>query len=347
MKIAPLVVLITVFCSCSIFGKDYYSNSNKYLFVAPDYIGTGGANLTYHNSGLPMSNPANLALDSSQSAFMSHTGYYENSFTTTLFSYTGKVMEKLGIGASLSYLRIPDIEITKDLKIDETTGFPIYDPDLVSYETSSETYLNLSGGYEFLNNERFTITGGAALHVLRRRLIDWTGYGIALDLASTVKFKRANISLSLLLDDITSNYIHWSSSYSDNGLPHARLGVGYEKIFNKGIGLFRLSYKTPDLLGNDGVSGSIKESDNSTDSEEGLPKEMKPYKDPLLLITAAAYGASISMKNVTARAGFDEAKRFSFGAGIGILENRINLDFSYTLGGVLPGTYAIGTKYRW
>lgn len=345
------VFFLTVFCLvCFCFvitavAGDYYSNSNKTIFVFPEYSSLGGSALVFSRDGTPMSNPANLSLDSSSVVSLAYSGYFDNTFSTTLGSFVTQIRENIGVSMFAGYIYIPDIWNTNGFDVYEDTDTPIFDPSKLKYESSSELFLNFAFGYTIFSTKKIVTAAGAAFHCQRRRLIDWTGYGIGVDVGATLALLKAGVRFSLLFDDITTNYIRWSSDYHDNGLPHARLGIGWHKEIPYIYGTLSIMYKTPDLLGNEGVGYNwiADKAGNITEPEMQSVKE-----DPQLLLTAGAYGVEYIVQKVVAlRVGLDESKRLFFGAGVNLFRRSLFFDFSYMVSNELPGTYSLSMGYHW
>jgi hypothetical protein len=343
-----ITIIITLFLIASISAKDYYSNSNKALFVFPEYASLGGAGLAFSRDAAPQSNPANIPLDSFSQVSLSYAGYYNNAFSTSFASFVSQLSKKIGLGMFAGYLYIPDIEITEYLEIDEETNAPVYDPSRIEIETSSETFFNFSLGYKIIENRRLHLSAGAALHCQRRRLIDWKGYGIGLDAGVTVMFPLNGLRVSLFADDITTNYIHWSSEYHDNGLPHIRIGLGWRRDIPNLYSRFSIMYKSPDLLSNDGVGYNLF-SEKAEKIDEPYSNSVKD--DPKLLLTSGCYGVEyVIYKVVSLRLGLNEPKRIFFGSGVNLFSQRLSFEFS--LSGLvrsyeLEGIYNLSTSFRW
>ncbi len=329
-------------------ATDYYSNSNKTLFVFPKHASLGGAGLVFSRDAAPQSNPANLPLDTFSQIALSYAGYYNNALSTTFASFVTQVTDKISLGMFAGYLFIPDIEVTAQLEKDSVTEDPIYDPSRIEIETSSETLFNFSLGYSILNKRFIHLSAGASLHCQRRRLIDWTGYGIGLDAGVTAMFPLNGLRVSLFADDITTNYIHWSSDYHDNSLPHVRLGIGWRKDLPDLYSRISIMYKSPDLLSNDGVGYNLF-GEKSERIDEPYSNRIKD--DPLLLLTSGCYGIEyVIYKIVALRLGLDEPKRIFFGSGVNLFAQKLSFEFS--LSGLvksyeLESIYYLSISYKW
>ncbi len=337
--------ILLFFCVISgITAADFYSNLNKSLFAFPRYTSLGGANLVFSGDAAPLSSPANIPLEPTNEASLAYTGFYENSFSTSLASLRINPDGKIGLGLCVGYLYIPDIEITDGLATD-TNQNPVFDPSRLDYSSSSEIFLNIALGYTFFKAKNFISSVGASLHCQRRRLVDWTGYGIGVDVAGTMELVKAGVRFSLLLDDITTNYIHWSSDYHDIGLPHARMGVGWRRDIPYIYGRISVMYKTPDLFSNEGVVYNVFSEKNGSQYE---PQKSSLKDEPSLLFSAGVYGAEYMIQRVVAlRFGLDDTKRIFFGGGVNLFKQALFFDFSYMVAYELPGTYSLCMGYHW
>lgn len=338
-----LLATIIIFCTAWSAEKNYYSNLNTFLYGVPQYWATGGSDITFADDGMAVSNPSILSLNKGSELLIGYTGFYKNTFSTSSASFVTGVNEKIRFAVGVSYLLIPDIEITDGLVADEF-GHPAEDVSTSKfrYESSSETFVNVSLGYTILENKKIKVSAGAAVHGMRRRLIDWTGYGVGADLAAALELTKLNLRFSLLANDVVGNYINWSSSYTEYSGARLRLGIGYEKEIPYIYGKVKITYKSPDLFGNEGVSYI------AINNEEQDPKSGSVKDNPELVFTAASYGFDYLIKDIVAlRLGLDELKRFNFGAGLNLFSRSLGFDFAYTLPYGLAGTYAMSISYNW
>ncbi len=344
-----IAICCTITFSVQINAGDYYSNENKKLFVFPEYSSLGGAGLTFLRDGAPMSNPANICLDSTNQVSLSYAGYYNNTFSTSAASFVYSLSKKMGLGMFLGYLFVPDIDITTGLPFDSATGqLSTIDPSLIYYKTASEILLNFSFGYKALEHRYVNLSVGAALHCLRRRLIDEAGYGIGCDIGLTAMLPVQGIRVSLFADDITTNYIRWSGDYNDKGLPHVRFGLGWRTEIPNLYSRFSIMYKSPDLLSNEGVGYNLF-AEKSEKIDE--PFENRVSKDPTLLLTQGCYGIEYVIQHLVAlRVGLNEHKRVYFGGGLNLFSQALSFEFSVS-GLVrtyeLSNVYFLSAKYQW
>ncbi|MBD3316166.1 MAG: hypothetical protein GF344_10290 [Chitinivibrionales bacterium] len=329
-------------------GGDPYSNTNRSLFVLPSFSALAGSALAHSYDGSAMSNPANLSLDSSREISVSYAGHYLNTFSSSVISYATPIGRGSGIGVSLAYLHLPDIEDTRGLETEDvlhdSLPWPVYDNTRIRMESMSEVMVNVAYGRAFDLRPGIKLAVGGAVHALRRRLIEVMGYGIGLDLGTTLEFERPGIRFSLLMEDVTTNYLYWNSKYKDFGPPHVRLGIGWRRELPYIYGKLTLSYRTPDLLGNEGVTGV---------EVHGTERDTEPVSESFTqsrgaLLFRGGYGLEYVVSEVLAlRVGYDIGiMRPSFGGGLNLFSRALSFDFSYLMSD-LAGTYQVGATWRW
>lgn len=317
----------------SILGADVvasispYGNTNKGLFVLPRSAGMAGADLCFARDGSPLSNPAVLPLDSSSEIMLSYAGFYRNTLSTSMLSYVTRVGDRTGMGISVAYLFVPDIENTTGFEYDSESRMWIYDQSRLTYSSSSEVMVEFMLGHAFLLGDVAVLSVGGGLHCLRRRLIDWTGYGIGLDGGVVAEAPKLGLRVAFLVDDISTNYVYWGSDYSDVGPPHIRAGLGWRLELPYIYGRVVLSYRSVDLFARDGAG--LDEDNEARPPIGNFGMEYLVYR------------------TVALRFGYSETGGFIFGGGLELIKQALLFDFSYMLPSDLPGTYHVGMGYRW
>ncbi len=318
-----------------------YVDANRRIYVLPRETALGMSNMVFARDGGPNTSPANCALDSTSELQLGYAGYYRNAYSSSILSFVTD-LERIGaVAVSADYLYVPDILDTRDLEVDGA-GMPIYDPDRVEHVTSSEIYLHLAYARRW-QIRRVVLDAGAGVNVLRRRLIDWTGYGVGVDIAGAASFPRTGIRTGLLLENLTTTYMNWSEEYSENALPHVRLGVGWRRDFPYLYGALQVTYVSPDLLTNEGINTT--DAIASSDSVES-PRQMSLREDPQLVFYGN-YGLEYTIARVVSlRVGVENLRRFAFGAGLALLHQQLLVDFAW-LSHDLGGSYAVSVGWRW
>ncbi len=326
------LLLLLILISTSLADNSVYSNENSKLFKSSEFAALGEASQVFSTEPLPMTNPANVVRAKTNRAHLSYSSYYQNIFNVTSTYMSMQIDDIQSAGFSYSYLFVPDIDSIW-AEVDED-GDPLeYD---IRLKTGSEVYANFVYSRKLWDLDFATITAGAALHAKRVRLIDWTGYGIGLDIGISAMFQNG-FATSLQINDVTTEYTYWSKNYSENGLQRCYLGLGYENSF--GRNRLSLMYRSPDLFSNSGVGQVI------GTGEDDEPERLRVRSDFSLLYKAAAYGTALTLRDiVTFRAGWADTQKLTFGGGV-LLYQKLHLDFSYATHKDLAGTYGVSTTF--
>lgn len=334
-------------------GGNYYSDNTRELFVVPRSASLAGADYVFAHDGTPQVNPANLAFDSSTEISLSYASYYQNTFSTSILSYAGKIDDASGFGISLSYLYVPDIRGTQDLQTDQD-GVPIYDDQKFQYSTYSDIFFHAGYGRQLIKSRRLELTAGLGINAQRQRLAfnEYRGYSMGLDGGVAVDFPRPGLRVSFSCDNMTTQYTRWSKGYSETAYPHLRLGAGWEKDIPYIYGHVRIQYKTLDLLGNEGADAIQLSTLLTTDSAGSSNTNQLDGEKPAVagssgaLALLGSLGLEYMIKNVfTIRIGGNLENKLAFGCGVNLLQKRLCFDASYTMHELAP-TYQIGVTYR-
>lgn len=335
-----VLIGIALLLGAALADESEYADANRRLYFLPREAALGFSDLTFSRNGAPNTNPANMALDSTSEIALAYSGFYRNAFSTTLLSYVADLRSAGGLGVSVEYLLVPDIIDTRNWSVD-SDGNPIV-PATFEYASASEMYLHVAYGRGWTLG-RVRLDAGVAANVLRRRLLEWTGYGIGLDGAGAVTFVRTGIRVALVMENLTTTYMNWSDNYSEHVYPHLRLGVGWRREFPYIYGAFQASYASPDLLSNEGANATTFLDAN--DPEEDA-RELTLFDDPQMLFYGN-YGLEYTIaKVVSVRVGLESLRRFTFGAGVSLFKQRLTVDFAY-LTHHLSGSYLAGVSWRW
>jgi hypothetical protein len=343
-----IVSLVAVLCSVSLsiaeLKGNYYADANRELFITPKSSAMAGSDASISRTAQPLGNPANLVIDSVNRVDLAYAGFYRNTFSTSALSYIGSIDSLSSLSASVSYLLVPEIELYSDTVI---LG-PIRSAN------ASELYFRVGYGRKVWKlPNKLEISAGGAINGQRKNLIDENGYGIGLDAGVAMRFTDIGLSACALLENATTSYTHWSSSYKEFAYPHARLGIGWQRAFEYIYGKLSLSYLSPDLLSNEGLNSFVldtMEGDAAQNEQDVIllsPDRERISQNPGLMIFGK-YGAEYVILNRLAfRAGLNcTTWSFTFGAGLGLLENRAGIDFAYLTHELAP-TYKLSVNYKW
>ena len=335
-KIIVITIIIVFGVSVIRAEKSIYGNENRFLFSSPEFAATGEAKNALCSDPIPANNPASVILSEKTSFFAGYTGFYENSFWTATTYAAMKIDSQNVVSAFVGYLYIPDID-----SVEQIFAFEGAEPDYKILQVSgSELSVNINYARKLFVFERWNLSIGGSINVMRRRLVKWTGYGIGADLGFLFSTNRGN-SVSFQIDNLTTQYTHWSKDYQENVLPQAFLAYGFSKKINENLKI-ELLYRSPDLFGNSGVVS------NTLGKESGFGDEIKSgsiRQNPQNLFTAAGYGTDFTIKKIVSiRLGLTDSHKLTFGGGVYLFE-RANIDFAYIYSSALDGTYSVSLKF--
>jgi hypothetical protein len=345
MRILPILSILI--CGLRVFAEkpveSVYDQLNRSLITSPKSASFSGADLSLNDGAFPGYSPSNLIRDSMNSLQLSYADFFGNALSSSALSCIYHLSPRTAFSVTTGYIYIPDITDNRNLDT-SVTGEVIFDKP-VKITNCSQVHFRAGFGFSSDKNKPVVVSGGVSINASRNRLIDYTGYGLGLDLGSSVLLPSKGLSAVVLVENVTRSYTYWNSSYSEKGRPHVRFGIGWEKAVDYLYGTFRVGYTSPDLLSNEGINGfEVDEVDDELVIEK--PKTYTLSKDPEILVLGAKLGFEYNVMKVFAvRCGIAR-DRFSFGAGLSLFEQRAAIDFAYMIHS-LPGTYQISLLYKW
>jgi len=319
----------------------YYVDVADELMTPPTSAAKVGSDLTQSSGVGVESTPANLPFDTLNHLSLSYAGYYGNTFSSSIVSYSGQPIENTGISILTGYIYIPDIMDTRESTVDDSGRLAEVN---ISYFNASKVLFRAGIGRLLYNSKRFAVSAGIAANAKRVRLPE-TSYSVSLDGGLIGHMKTTGLSAGLQVENLTSSYTYWNHNFQERAHPHVRAGLGWEKNLPYFYGALKLSYTSIDLLSNEGINSisyDLTEIDNKI---ETITQESITDK-PSLLLTHGKYGIEFNIMNRVALRGGITRDRFSFGAGIQVIENMAGLDFAY-IGHALAGTYQLAMHYTW
>lgn len=332
------VLAVTVYAEVS---SGYYVNVADELMTSPVSAAKVGSDLTIGNGATVESTPANLAFDSLNHLSLSYAGYFGNVFSSSMLSYIGHPSPKTGISIVLGYIYIPDIQDTRASTTDDSGWLAEAN---ISYFSASKILFRAGFGRLFYDSDLFAVSAGIAANAKRVRLPE-IGFGVSLDGGLKGFMKTTGLSVGLQVENLTSSYTYWSKDYQERAYPHVRIGFGWETYIPYLYSSLKMSYASNDLLANEGINSisyGVTEIDNPIETIEHASLS----DEPSLIFTHGKYGLEfVVMNRVALRGGFTR-DRFSFGAGVQVVENRAGFDFAY-IGHALAGTYQLAMHYAW
>ena len=335
------IVLFTVISAIAAPSGGFYANVSEELLISPSSAAMGGAVLSNGNGTTVESSPGNLPFDSLSRLSLAYAGFYNNAFSSSMLTYSGKPLENLGFSLMAGYIYIPDIVDTRGSTSNDS-GELIEAKE--SYFSASKIVFRAAVGRSFTVSPKITLGAGIAVNAKRSRLPE-TGYGIGCDAGISALFPGTGLSVALLVENLTSSYIYWNESFQERSYPHPRAGFGWYRNLPYIYGSLRLSYSSPDLLANEGINTYAKE---ITDNENVIetPGVSEIYDKPSHLVTRGKFGLEYSIMNTVAlRIGYS-GYRFGFGGGVYLLGGRAGIDFAYLMH-AMAGTYQLSAQYAW
>jgi len=335
--VKTLVFIMFFAVVCAFAERSVYGNENRFMFASPRSFALAEAANAILDEPLPANNPASVILAERTNFFLGYTGFYNNILWAGN-TWATLVIDSLNAASVfIGYLSIPGIDSVR-----KVYAFEGAEPDYrISMVSSSELSVNFNFARKLINTTRLNLTVGASLNMMRRRLIDWTGYGIGTDLGVLLTTDRGN-HVSLQIDNITTHYTRWSGEYHENTLPQCFFAYGFSKDFNENLSV-NLLWRSPDLFGNSGVVASTLGESNQF--EDNI-RSGSILRNPQNLFTAAGYGAEFLIKQTVAlRVGLSSSHKLTFGGGIYLFE-RANVDFAYIYSSALDGTYSISLRFN-
>jgi hypothetical protein len=338
-----LSLLCIAYC-CTVFAENSvesdYDQINRAIITSPRSASLNGADLSLNDGAYAGASPSNLVKDSSSSLQFSYANYFGNALSSSVLSYVNSISSRSAFSVTTGYIYIPDIKDNHNSDTNES-GEPLY----TTITSCSQVHFKAGFGLSLVNDKPFRVSAGVALNASRNRLIDYTGYGIGVDLGSSFLLPALGLSAVLLVENVFGSYTYWSSSYSERGRQHVRLGIGWEKNIDYIYGKIKLGYTSPDLLSNEGINGyEVDEVNNKLVIED--PKKYTLRKNPELIVLGGKLGLEYTIMQIVAvRCGVAQ-DRFSFGAGLLLFGQRAGIDFAYMIHS-LPGTYQFSLSYKW
>ncbi|MDG5814530.1 hypothetical protein QA601_05550 [Chitinispirillales bacterium ANBcel5] len=303
------------------------------LFYSARSAALSGADLALSETGPLLSNAANLGRNEKTTLIFTYSDAFSGAYNNSMLQYATPLTKNSGLGVSLAYLHVPGIEDTRNIDITNI------DLDNVERFSVSEIWLRVGYGHR---NElgMFNLHYGGAINARRRRLEKVMGYGIGLDAGIVLSTEDPNLSLGLMVENITGNFVHWSYNYKEYSKPNVRFSFAWSRELPYVYGHLLFAYTSPDMLSNEGINKGW----DGNDSEE--PQQVSLREEPWLMIRAGRYGLEYSiMETVILRAGLQRGD-FSMGGGVILFENKLNADFTY-LTHELAGTWKMSVTYNW
>ncbi len=287
-----------------------YAGEFLSLGVGGRSLGMGGASIAVVNdvtSGYW--NPAGLALMDYPQISLMHEEHFGNLVNYNYAAIAIPYGKDMSFGISAIRLSVDGIPDTRDALIDRKTGQQITDPRNVNWalDYTKITEFNNTDYALFLTfakRQSDNFYWGANLKLIRRDLAEFGATGIGFDVGA-VYMPMDNLKLGANITDITTTLLAWNTGRNELISPTTKIGVAYQLFILGGI-------ITP------AIDFDIRFENRRSSANFNLgPISL----DPRL-------GFEYSYNNLFAiRAGYNDVKQFTIGAGIKL--PKLNIDYSF------------------
>ncbi len=303
-----LILIIPQLKAQTVFGK--YAGEFMAIGVGGRALGMGGAYVAVANdvtSGYY--NPAGLAhLNYPQISLMHDERFgslVNYDYAAVAFPY-GKDMS---FGVSIIRLGIDGIPYTKDALIDKNTGQPIYDINQPSARLDYSKITEFSDQdwafyLSFAKRHSNKFYYGANVKLIYEKLAGYSAYGIGFDVGAWY-MPFENFSLGGNVQDVTTTLVAWSTGRNELITPTAKVGAAYQLHILGGTVMPALDFDI--RFENRRFASNFNLGPVSFDMHAGL---------------------EYNFNNLfSVRAGYNDVKQFTIGAGIKL--PKLNIDYSF------------------
>ncbi|HEX3072908.1 MAG TPA: PorV/PorQ family protein [Ignavibacteriales bacterium] len=215
----------------------------------------------------------------------------------------------MSFGISLIRVAVDDIPDTRNAWIDRTTGEVIYDPNDPNgvIDPTKVTYFNNADYALYLTAAKRhsdKLSYGASVKLIMRSLAEYDAYGIGFDIGA-IYSPIDKLFIGANIQDITTTLVAWDTGRNELISPTVKVGAAY---MVKALGL--------DILPAIDIDTRFENRRSSAEFNWG------PISYDL------HFGFEASYKNVVAvRAGYNEIKQYTLGAGLKL--PKLNIDYSF------------------
>ncbi|MFA6598354.1 MAG: PorV/PorQ family protein [Ignavibacteriaceae bacterium] len=300
-----IVFSVSSLQSQTVIGK--YAGEFLSIGVGGRPLGMGGAFVAIANDVTAgYYNPAGLAkLDYPQIALM-HDERYGNLVNYNYAAVAIPYGKDYTFGVSVMRLGVDGIPDTRKALYDANgDGILDINTDRLNYdlitEFSNQDWAFYLTGAKRVNDNLYL---GANVKILSRSIAEYTAFGIGFDVGAYYS-PMENLMLGANVQDVTTTFVAWSTGRNELITPTAKVGAAYQIDFFAGR-----------LL--PAVDLDIRFENRRYASQFNIgPVSFDPH-----------FGMEYSYKNLFAiRAGYNDVKQFTFGAGIKL--PKLNIDYSF------------------
>jgi len=298
-------LLLTSLQSQTVIGK--YAGEFLSIGVGGRPLGMGGAYVAIANDVTAgYYNPAGLAkLNYPQIALM-HDERYGNLVNYNYAAVAIPYGKDYTFGVSVMRLGVDGIPDTRNALYDANgDGILDINSDRLNYDLITE-FSNQDWAFYLTGAKRVTddLYLGANVKILSRSIAEYSAFGIGFDIGAYYT-PMENLMLGANVQDVTTTFVAWSTGRNELITPTAKVGAAYQLEFLGGKIL-------------PAVDLDIRFENRRFASQFNIgPVSFDPH-----------VGMEYSYKNLFAvRAGYNDVKQFTFGAGVKL--PKLNIDYSF------------------
>lgn len=298
-------LILTSLQSQTVIGK--YDGEFLSIGVGGRPLGMGGAFVAIANDVTAgYYNPAGLAkLDYPQIALM-HDERYGNLVNYNYAAVALPYGKDYTFGLSIMRLGVDGIPDTRKALYDANgDGILDINTDRLNYDLITE-FSNQDWAFYLTGAKRVTddLYLGANVKILSRSIAEYSAFGIGFDIGAYYS-PMENLMLGANVQDVTTTFVAWSTGRNELITPTAKVGAAYQLEFFGGRIL-------------PAVDLDIRFENRRYASQFNIgPISFDPH-----------VGMEYSYKNLFAiRAGYNDVKQFTFGAGVKL--PKLNIDYSF------------------
>jgi len=298
-------LILTSLQSQTVIGK--YAGEFLSIGVGGRPLGMGGAYVAIANDVTAgYYNPAGLAkLNYPQIALM-HDERYGNLVNYNYAAVAIPYGKDYTFGLSIMRLGVDGIPDTRKALYDANgDGILDINTDRLNYDLITE-FSNQDWAFYLTGAKRVTddLYLGANVKILSRSIAEYSAFGIGFDIGAYYS-PMENLMLGANVQDVTTTFVAWSTGRNELITPTAKVGAAYQLDFLGGKIL-------------PAVDLDIRFENRRYASQFNIgPISFDPH-----------FGMEYSYKNLFAiRAGYNDVKQFTFGAGVKL--PKLNIDYSF------------------
>jgi len=298
-------LILTSLQSQTVIGK--YAGEFLSIGVGGRPLGMGGAFVAIANDVTAgYYNPAGLAkLNYPQIALM-HDERYGNLVNYNYAAVAIPYGKDYTFGLSIMRLGVDGIPDTRKALYDANgDGILDINTDRLNYDLITE-FSNQDWAFYLTGAKRVTddLYLGANVKILSRSIAEYSAFGIGFDIGAYYS-PMENLMLGANVQDVTTTFVAWSTGRNELITPTAKVGAAYQLDFLGGKIL-------------PAVDLDIRFENRRYASQFNIgPISFDPH-----------FGMEYSYKNLFAiRAGYNDVKQFTFGAGVKL--PKLNIDYSF------------------